>query len=173
MDNKHRVAVSRASENYQIEYPLIRNKNRPFVGWYKPKINKIGYPHIGVRIRGLKIDQKIEIHRVVAHQKYGDEIFKEGIHVRHLDNDKLNFHPDNLALGTAYDNHHDNGWEVKELQKKEAKAAAKALRKLTMEQANNLRQDRENGMYFRDLAKKYKISLGCVCYICQGKTYNE
>ena len=47
---------------------------------------------------------RILVHRLQAYQKFGDEIFKEGVVVRHLDNNSLNNSFDNIAIGTQLDN---------------------------------------------------------------------
>ena len=47
---------------------------------------------------------RILVHRLQAYQKFGDEIFKEGIVVRHLDNNSLNNSIDNIAIGTQQEN---------------------------------------------------------------------
>jgi hypothetical protein len=46
----------------------------------------------------------VRIHRFQAYIKFGDEIFKEGVVVRHLDGNSLNNEWDNIAIGTQSDN---------------------------------------------------------------------
>ena len=46
----------------------------------------------------------IPVHRLLAYQKYRDEIFEEGIEVRHFDNNKINNLDDNIAIGTHQEN---------------------------------------------------------------------
>lgn len=47
-------------------------------------------------------------HRVVAFRKYGEIVFEKGIMVRHLDGNKLNNTPNNLAIGYNQDNVNDH-----------------------------------------------------------------
>lgn len=47
-------------------------------------------------------------HRVVAYRKFGEIVFEKGMCVRHLDGNKSNNHPDNLAIGTNQDNIDDH-----------------------------------------------------------------
>lgn len=48
-------------------------------------------------------------HRLVALKKYGPELFMTGsIVVRHLDGDRLNNEPENIAIGTQKDNIRDH-----------------------------------------------------------------
>jgi hypothetical protein len=64
-------------------------------------INK-GYHHFSIKIDGKT--KNIRSHRLLAYQKYGEGIYKDGIVVRHLDGDSTNNKIDNIALGTYSDN---------------------------------------------------------------------
>ena len=46
----------------------------------------------------------VRVHRLQAYQKFGNKIFDKNIVVRHLDDDSLNNHIDNIAIGTRQDN---------------------------------------------------------------------
>lgn len=48
--------------------------------------------------------QYLKVHRLQALQKYGNEIFKAGIVVRHLNNNSLDNSYDNIVIGTVQDN---------------------------------------------------------------------
>lgn len=55
----------------------------------------------------FRIDYKIKkiyIHRFQAYKKFGDEIFQEGVEVRHLDGNKENNSFDNIEIGTKSQN---------------------------------------------------------------------
>lgn len=45
-----------------------------------------------------------EVHRFVAYHKFGDAIYGEGIHVRHLDCNHRNNNWSNIGIGTASQN---------------------------------------------------------------------
>jgi hypothetical protein len=76
-----------------------------------PKNKEIGsYDKQGYKKFTLQIDKKclmIYAHRLQAYQIYGDEIYKEGMHCRHLDSNKANNCIDNICLGTAKENFND------------------------------------------------------------------
>jgi len=110
----------------------------------------------------------VPVHRLVAYDKYGDSIFEKGIHVRHLDGNKTNNHPDNIAIGTASQNQMDKP-QAQRLGV--AKIAASYRRKLTDEQAKQLRKDREEGATYPQLMSKYGIAKSTVSYIVNKKTY--
>ena len=67
---------------------------------------KDGYLFINHRSRD-GMTRSAMIHRLVAYKKYGEEMFKEGLEVRHLDNNQLNNLENNIALGTRYENSMD------------------------------------------------------------------
>lgn len=78
--------------------------------------DRCGYPQFNVG------ESKCRVHRLSAFQKFGDAIYREGICVRHLDNNSGNPRPDNLILGTNSDNMMDVPAEVR-LRKARAAAA--------------------------------------------------
>lgn len=55
----------------------------------------------------------IKVHRIIGYFKFGEEIFKPGMMIRHLDNNKLNNTYDNLGIGTMLDNARDCPPELK------------------------------------------------------------
>lgn len=70
----------------------------------KCKISKTGYKCFNVRINGKSC--QISVHQLCAYQKYGyDAVLCEN--VRHLDGDKLNNKPSNIAIGSIKDNQLD------------------------------------------------------------------
>ena len=50
---------------------------------------------------------KIPFHRLQAYLKFGNEMFKDGIEVRHLNGDSLDNSFENIAIGTHSDNMQD------------------------------------------------------------------
>lgn len=76
-----------------------------------PQKKEIGsFDKHGYKKFTLQVDQKcfmIYAHRLQAYQIYGDEIYQEGMHCRHLDSDKTNNSLRNICLGTAKENFND------------------------------------------------------------------
>lgn len=64
-----------------------------------------GYIKICVRLG--KRSQNVGVHRMQAYRKYGLQIFKKNIHVRHLNGNPLDNSFENILIGSAYDNHMD------------------------------------------------------------------
>ncbi len=82
-----------------------------------PKGNKIGFVassgYVGTNIRINKKSFHICAHRLQAFQKYGDDMFKEGIQVRHLNANKVDFSWKNIAIGTQSDNMMDVPYHIR------------------------------------------------------------
>lgn len=65
----------------------------------------------------------IPIHKLAAYQWFGEDSFKEGVHVRHLDGNTENFKATNLRLGSASENEQDKPKEERVRVAKLARAA--------------------------------------------------
>ncbi len=110
----------------------------------------------------------VKLHRLQAYQKFGDELYGSNIVVRHINDDKQDNSWDNIDIGTYSDNAMDRS---PKLRKELALNAAKSTRKLSEEQLQLLRTDRERGLSLSFLSKKYSISKSTVSYIVNNKTY--
>lgn len=86
---------------------ILKNRKGEIIG--KGQIK--GRYRIQKKIDGKKRD--IFLHRLQAFQKYGREIYKKGIMVRHLDGNPKNNSWDNIAIGTARDNAMDIPKEIR------------------------------------------------------------
>lgn len=71
--------------------------------------NRSGYRWFRVR----NTDSPIRFHRLQAFQKYGELMFAPGIQVRHLNGNKTDNRPENIAIGTAQENAMDKPAEVR------------------------------------------------------------
>jgi len=67
----------------------------------KGKKNNKGYRLFDISVDGEYLS--ILFHRFIAYEKYGEQLFEEGI-ARHLDGNPLNNKWDNIAIGTQADN---------------------------------------------------------------------
>jgi len=135
----------------------------------KTQLNNDGYRYFSFR----DFDNKYAyctVHRLAAYQWFGDELFKDGIEVRHLDSNRQNCARPNLALGTKVENNADKAPEVRQAI---ADAGGRALRSLSEEQVRQLRADRVAGANYDTLMARYGIARGTVSYIVNGKTYKK
>lgn len=100
----------------------------------------------------------IPVHKLAAYCFYGEESFREGVIVRHLNSDVLDLSKSNIVLGSYSDNERDKPSYIR---KRSAIAARKAQgyaaknRKLTEEQVHTIRE------FYRELGGK-KAPQGAV-----------
>jgi len=115
---------------------------------------------IGVDGRGR---YSIDVHKLLAYQKYGEKMFKEGVQVRNLDNDSLNNSEDNIVLGTMSDNMMDR---PKEVRQRLSVGASTHIRKFTDREMEEIRALRKKGNSYAALMKRFGISsTGTLYYI--------
>lgn len=69
----------------------------------RPQRNRDGY----LWFRPAKAAPPVRVHRLQAFQRFGAAMFEPGLQVRHLDGDRGNNRPENIALGTAAENERD------------------------------------------------------------------
>lgn len=171
METNTAIATKLCASKYAIAYPwVIRlDTNRH----YRPKLSKRGYPHISFRSRKLGISQKVEVHRILAYQMWGDVVFSESFCVRHLNSDKSDFSKENLALGTDMDNYMDNPDGVKNAMAAVCKDNGKSLRKFTEEDVGSILAMRSNGATYSQIAREFNCGKSTIFYICKGRTYGE
>jgi hypothetical protein len=128
--------------------------------------NRKGYLRFTITSGSRKDDTRkslnVYVHRLVAFQKYKNQLYRKNILVRHKDNNSLNNLDENILIGSQYDNIMDIPSEKRII--KSIKAAEKH-RVLTDEQINMLRKDRDSGLSFQKLSEKYNLSgKGHACY---------
>jgi hypothetical protein len=122
---------------------------------------------------GIRHGVGVKLHLIVAYQKYGNKIFNKGnnlIHVRHLDNNRLNNLEDNIALGTPSENMMDI---PRERRIKSAIYAASKNRRFTDEEVKAIVTDRYNGYTYRQLCKKYDTSKSTLSYLFNYAYYTN
>ena len=110
----------------------------------------------------------IYIHRLVAYEKFGDKMFDGDLLVRHLDENPLNNHPDNLELGTDHDNMMDRKPEAR---LRYALKATIVNRKFSDLEIELIRQDSKiHKLTYPQIMKKWNISSkGTLSYIINNK----
>lgn len=121
--------------------------------------NKKGrrYEYVSVLYKG-KID-KLFAHRLQAFQKYGEEMYKEGIVVRHLNGNSLDNSFNNIAIGTNVDNALDIPKEKrKEMSVVANKASMRKIIKYDQNIVDKAVYMRKQGMSYAKIAKALGIS---------------
>lgn len=145
MLSKNYQAVLRA---YRKGYRMVDNEViSPYSG--KPLklriyTSKRGYKYHRFTIGGPTNGRSyVKVALLAAYQKFGEELFKPGIVVRHIDDDSLNNRSANLLLGTQSDNMFDRSPEDR---LRSSVIAATKLRKFTDVEMDEIRAF-HNGSY--------------------------
>lgn len=132
----------------------------------KLKSKKQDYYVFDIRIGPRNENKKVHclIHRLQAYQKYGNELYKEGIVVRHLNGDRYDNSYDNIAIGTIQDNKDDIPKELVSIN------CGHIGRKYSKETIESIRNDYKQGLSYSDIMTKYNISSkGTIHYVIHGE----
>lgn len=108
----------------------------------------------------------VAVHRIVAYLKFGDAALTTST-VRHLDDNPLNNHWDNIALGSVRDNAMDRDPKERAMHAQRAGKAASRYDDALWEQ---VRADYASGLGYKKLRKKYDIPLGTLSYQLSPKS---
>lgn len=128
--------------------------------------NRMKYKRFSIRYNEKVL--KVKVHRLMAYQKYGDKIFKEGIEVRHLNGDSLDNNKDNIAIGTSVENASD---KEKDVVVHTAMIASLKGSKYDRNFVESIRKDRKNGCTYKELMEKYHInSKGTISFLINKRT---
>lgn len=159
----------------------------PNLTFVKPKLyGKQRYPCITINSnQGNKRLVSFNLHKFVAYQLYGDNVFKEGTEVRHLDGNVFNLASSNIVLGTSQENQLD---KPEHKRKNAARLARKSqgVRPITSKipeslvpsiltdyfnlKGNALKAPRGS---VKSLAEKYGFSKVSIQAVCTGHSFND
>ena len=151
---------------YEKGYRVINGEViSPFTG--KPRKLRVHTHKSGYKKYLFTIGEKgkssypVEVHKLLAYQKYGDRIFDPEVEIRHLDNNSLNNSEDNIDIGSKS----QNKFDMPEGQRRELSINASVVnRKFTDAETNTIRRY-HNGSY-KDTMEMFDISSkGTLHYI--------
>jgi hypothetical protein len=125
-----------------------------------------GYLYFTYRLNGTTV--QIMVHRLIAFQKFGYQMFVRGVQVRHLNNCKTNNRATNIAIGSDSDNKYDKPEQERQ---KHAIEAAMSSRLFTNEQAEEIRALNADGVPYSELCVMFGCAKSTISYIINGKTY--
>lgn len=129
-----------------------------------------GYPHFCLNLTdssGKKNRVNIPVHRYVAYDKFGDKIFDLNLVVRHRDGTRTNYHPDNLDIGTVYDNTMDRKPEDR---RAHAIKTSTHVRRFSDAQVEEIRKDHAMGLSYKEIMFKWNISSkGTLSHLINNK----
>lgn len=99
----------------------------------------------------------------------GFEVRPGDLACHHCDNPPC-VRPDHLYVGDAYSNQRDSVARGRH-RGPDKRGERNNWAKLTAEQVAEMRRLRSEGAYLKDLAARYRVSIGNVSMICAGKTW--
>ncbi len=124
------------------------------------------YFRFSMRYYGKRVN--ISVHRFIAYFKFGEDLFNDGVKVRHLDSNSLNNSWDNIEIGT----HADNMLDVpKEVRIEKAIKASEKRRKFSDEEVQQILDDRDSGFTYKMLCDKYNTSKSTLSYLFNKAYY--
>lgn len=124
--------------------------------------NGKGYLKIGYRYL-IYPSLPISFHRIQGYLKFGNKIFEKGMMIRHLDNNSLNNHWDNIGIGTSQDNQLDIPLEKRRIMASSPKY-----------NHQDIINDYKSGMSYKQLMEKYSISSkGTISHIVKKSLASE
>lgn len=154
--NKHNQDLL---DSYEKGYRVINGCVFYKSNQLKKSIAKCGYYRFSIRNKDGN-QCIVFVHRLVAYQKYGNEIFKENIQVRHFDNNALNNKEENILIGTPSDNGMDKDEAVR---KRSAIIASSYTKKHDHEKIIKLRSE---GVSYKKIMEQFNIkSKGTISFI--------
>ena len=156
-------------EAYNKGYRVSNNGNlvNSIKGIVKTIIQKNGYKKFTIKSKEYG-RYTVHCYRLQAYQKYGMEMFEDGICVRHLNGNSLDDSYDNIAIGT----HSDNMMDIpKDVRVAKAMKAGAVNRRFTDKQVQEILIDRENGYTYKALCEKYDTSKSTLSYLFNHALY--
>lgn len=130
------------------------NSNNIQVGY----ILNTGYEHFTINYNSKETNSryrktlKVATHRLQAYQKYGLEIYNQGIVVRHLNNDKYDNSKNNIAIGT----HKQNSLDIPK--EKRIEMARNAATKYSFEKVKQIKKFYYKIKSYKETMKKFNLT---------------
>jgi len=122
-----------------------------------------GYLSFNIRLDKESNPTRSFVHRLQAFQKFGDEIFKDGIVVRHLNGISTDNSYGNIGIGTCSENSLDIPKEKRIINASNP-----------IHNHEDIINDRKNGYSYKELMDKYSItSKGTISFIINKSLKNK
>ena len=120
---------------------------------------KGGYLYFNVRVKHM---MKIYVHRFQAYQKFGDQMFKKGLFVRHLNGNAQDNSRENMGLGTHSQNQMDKSPEVR---KRMATHAYRVANPRSEQERFKIYELLAEGLSYNEIGKRTGVSKSTLSYM--------
>lgn len=159
---------------YNKGYRVINNQLVDENGSFKKSSIKNGYMCYGTRLYNKNVHLKH--HRLLAYELFGEDIFKKGIVVRHINGNRLDNYPENIKIGTTRDNYYDMTPEqintgINVLIKNSNTICVEINRVFDDNTVLKILEDRKNGYTYKELCKKYNTHRSTLNYFFNKSKY--
>lgn len=167
--NNEKITIDAFNRGYSVDKlgnVFYKNKQR--------SLNKDqrGYLNFTIKWREKEEDsfvcRRVWVHKLQGYIKFGEAAFQESIHIRHLDNERINNAYSNIGIGSQSDNMMDI---PKELRVAHAIKASQKLRRFSDNEIEKIREDKKQGMSYSKLCIKYNTSKGTLSYLFNKAHY--
>lgn len=137
---------------------IYGNVIAPSGNFLAKQVNRSGYHWF----RPGKNCGTVAVHRLQAFQKFGDAIFQDGVHCRHLNGNKDDNSSANIAIGTASENQMDKPAEIRR------SAAVTASRAAMRHDHGAIVAALRDGLSYRAIMDRFGIrSKGTISFIAK------
>lgn len=110
---------------------------------------------------------RVDVHKLMAYQKYGEAIFEDGIETRHLNGNSLDNSESNISIGTHQQNELDKD---PGLRMKNAINASENIRRFTDVEMHQIKCFHKEHRSYKKTMEKFKIgSKGTLHHILNNK----
>lgn len=137
-------------------------------GALKCHTTSTGYLRFSIHVSKPRERVHVLAHQLVAYQLFGADAFADGVVIMHLDKNRTNNTPTNIAIGTRSDAQLRVAPVMRAIY---GANAARKLRRLTDAQVIDLRAKRAAGATLKELCKAFDICKATASYAVNGKTY--
>lgn len=163
LSNLKLMTVQAFSEGYRInnDGEITNPKGKVLKGYIWEKQPNLFYDTFNFR------GTKVQVHHLIAFQKYGIEWLFGELLVRHKNDNSLDNSIDNIVLGTKYDNSMDM---TPEKRKKSTEKANIALRLFSDDQ---IRIIRSSDKTYKQLSEEFNCSAVTIRFIKTKRTYKH
>jgi len=140
----------------------------PFVSKFLTQLkNNKEYFYFNVYLNANKRRYPVKVHRLVAYQKYKNDMFEPNMQVRHKDNNKHNNSFDNIILGTQS----ENAMDIPEKDRIERSIyASTRIRRFTDDEMLQIKNDHFKHKSYKKIMNEWDISSkGTLHYILNNE----
>lgn len=158
---------------YNKGYRVVDNELLDESGNVRIKNARNGYAYFVTRLLGRNVH--LMHHRIMAFHLYREDMFKDGILVRHLNGNRLDNYSNNIVLGTTFDNYYDIPDDIRKrgiyILRENNDRCVEINRVFDDKTSLEILKDRSSGYTYKNLCEKYNTSKSTLSYFFNDSKY--